>query len=158
MPNYKKRFSHRTTPTTATAPTIVTSPTTATSPTTIITPIIATASTTTTSSTSTSITAIQTALIPSSRSRSIRNREVIGNNDQIIAKIYHKIIDLEKKIDLVIKNQDSIKIDIKKTVTPLVNYNNVKGRHHNEKTDYVYKLTGVFYKQNRNQTVVCLWT
>ncbi|RHZ89796.1 hypothetical protein Glove_10g25 [Diversispora epigaea] len=46
----------------------------------------------------------------------------------------------------------------KKTVTPLVNYNNVKGRRRNEKTDYVYKLTGAFYKQNRNQTVVCLWT
>ncbi|RHZ83207.1 hypothetical protein Glove_99g346 [Diversispora epigaea] len=44
------------------------------------------------------------------------------------------------------------------TVTPLVKYNNVKGRRHNEKTDHVYKLTGAFYKQNRNQTVVCLWT
>ncbi|RHZ52415.1 hypothetical protein Glove_461g82 [Diversispora epigaea] len=44
------------------------------------------------------------------------------------------------------------------TVTPLVKYNNVKGRRRNEKTDYVYKLTGAFYKQNRNQTVVCLWT
>ncbi|RHZ81786.1 hypothetical protein Glove_117g602 [Diversispora epigaea] len=39
------------------------------------------------------------------------------------------------------------------TVTPFVNYNNVKGRRRNEKTDYVYKLTGAFYKQNRNQTV-----
>ncbi|RHZ79025.1 hypothetical protein Glove_152g60 [Diversispora epigaea] len=39
------------------------------------------------------------------------------------------------------------------TVTPLVRYNNVKGRRRNEKTDYVYKLTGAFYKQNRNQTV-----
>ncbi|RHZ76982.1 hypothetical protein Glove_186g66 [Diversispora epigaea] len=46
----------------------------------------------------------------------------------------------------------------KKTVIPLVKYNNVKGRRRNEKTDYVYKLTGAFYKQNRNQTVVCLWT
>ncbi|RHZ82050.1 hypothetical protein Glove_114g98 [Diversispora epigaea] len=44
------------------------------------------------------------------------------------------------------------------TVTPLVRHNNVKGRRRNEQTDYVYKLTGAFYKQNRNQTVVCLWT
>ncbi|RHZ87559.1 hypothetical protein Glove_33g59 [Diversispora epigaea] len=44
------------------------------------------------------------------------------------------------------------------TVTPLVRYNNVKGRRRNEKIDYVYKLTGAFYKPNRNQTVVCLWT
>jgi hypothetical protein len=128
MPNYKKRFSHRTTPTTATAPT------TATSPTTVTTPIIATASTTATSPTSTSITATQTALIPTSRSRSIRNREVTGSNDQIIAKIYHKIIDLEKKIDLVIKNQDSIKIDIKK-VDSDISFN-IKDKDFNEVINY----------------------
>ena len=128
MPNYKKRFSHRTTPTTATAPT------TATSPTTVTTPIIATASTTATSPTSTSITATQTALIPTSRSRSIRNREVTGSNDQIIVKIYHKIIDLEKKINLVIKNQDSIKIDIKK-VDSDISFN-IKDKDFNEVINY----------------------
>ncbi|RHZ76714.1 hypothetical protein Glove_194g5 [Diversispora epigaea] len=147
MLNYKKRFSHRTTPTTATAPTTVTSPTTATSLTTVTTPIIATASTihvpkidfgflsialtTATFSTSTSITTTQTALIPSSRSRSIRNCEVIGSNDQIIAKIYYKIINLEKKIDLVIKNQDSIKIDIKK-VDADISFN-IKDKDFNER-------------------------
>ncbi|RHZ89260.1 hypothetical protein Glove_16g214 [Diversispora epigaea] len=32
--------------------------------------------------------------------------------------------------------------NIDNIVTPLVGYNNVKGRRRNEKTDYVYKLTG----------------
>ncbi|RHZ54443.1 hypothetical protein Glove_427g18 [Diversispora epigaea] len=38
------------------------------------------------------------------------------------------------------------------TVTPLVNYNNVKGRRCNEKTDYVYKLTNQNRSNNDNSS------
>ncbi|RHZ82243.1 hypothetical protein Glove_110g120 [Diversispora epigaea] len=83
------------------------------------------------------------------------NTQIVLENE-IVNQLSDENEDFENQEILLVPSIYVIKTNL--TVTPFVKDNNIKGCRHNEKTDYVYKLTGAFYKQNRNQTVVCLWT